>query len=134
LDGFLGLYRGLGFQLAYRLIQWYTINRFLNKYLFDNPDILKMEEEADVNPVFFNHENMEYHICRTFHEVMAVTLGCIVSHPFYMLSVRSMAQFVGREEQYRLGWEYNMADSGFLVFLSLSYLYPILILIFAVEY
>ncbi|KAL5010505.1 hypothetical protein ScPMuIL_012810 [Solemya velum] len=97
-DGFLGLYRGLLPRIIGGLtgsaVQAYTSQCFKNCDSSDTQaaDSATSEDELVVWLKTF---------CKnTGEETVSRCLGIIVSQPFHVLMIRSMAQFVGGEDQY----------------------------------
>lgn len=85
-DGWTGLYRGLGPRFAQNIVSSAITNSMTNKL------DLQKEEETDKTPVAFLRE--------TGNLALAKTCGVVVSYPFHVISIRMMVQFVGRETYY----------------------------------
>ncbi|XP_066932581.1 mitochondrial carrier homolog 2-like [Clytia hemisphaerica] len=85
-DGWLGLYRGLGPRLVSDFIGS-TVNNAVTTKLNVSKD-----EEPDKSPGTFIRE--------TGQLTIAKTCSIVVSYPFHVISIRMMVQFVGRETYY----------------------------------
>ncbi|CAF3304484.1 unnamed protein product [Rotaria socialis] len=90
IDGCTGLYRGFGCALLSKMVCWYTTT--------------KVEEL--LGPVELTVPNDEtkprWDICikKTLREVRCQSWGILLSHPFQVMAIRSMGQFIGREKIY----------------------------------
>lgn len=94
-DGFFGLYRGLLPKLCANLVSGVTHSTVMQHLPFlDEP----IDEEAELK--LTDEEKIKRFLMKTIRETIARCLATIVSHPLHVLTVRSMAQFVGREEYY----------------------------------
>ncbi|XP_005103103.1 mitochondrial carrier homolog 2 [Aplysia californica] len=101
-DGFWGLYRGVFPRVLAgtlgNLVQYNIQDKF--KALRDQKpkgERVKPEDE-DFVPWLQNFAK------ETSEDTLARCCGVIVSHPFHVIMVRSMVQFVGRETQYNTVW------------------------------
>jgi len=93
-EGFLGLYRGLGARLVGGIAASFVSNQTL-LYFKSLPNPQKEIDEDDDAMEAFKH------LCReTSYEMAARCAGTVVSQPFQVIMVRSMAQFVGGEDKY----------------------------------
>jgi len=93
-DGFFGLYRGLGARLVGGVAASYVSNQTL-LYFRSLPNPQKEIDEDDDALEAFKH------VCReTSYEMVARCAAAVVSQPFQVIMVRSMAQFVGGEDKY----------------------------------
>lgn len=94
-DGFLGLYRGLGPSIVSGVLQ-IVVTRKVNEKLAITE---KKSEEGDDES-----EDEEDNIIKFFREMGVEMIGrvsgIIASQPFRVIMIRSMAQFIGREETY----------------------------------
>jgi len=93
-DGFLGLWRGLTPKLCSVAISTYTAQKF-NEYLPPDPPLDEDEEEN-----LTEEEKRQRFIRATLHEAANKIACVIVSQPFQVVAVRSMAQFIGGEAKY----------------------------------
>jgi len=86
-DGLTGLYRGFGCSLMAKVVCWYTTTKV---------DELLGPVDKQQN------EQLTWHKClqKTLREVRCQSWGILVSHPFQVMAVRCMAQFVGKETSY----------------------------------
>lgn len=97
-DGFLGLYRGFGCSLASKMICWYATTKV--------DEIL-----GPVDPVVPDEKTKAtWNTCikKTLREVRCQSFGILVSHPFHVMAVRCMSQFIGGETDYS---SYNISQN-----------------------
>jgi carrier protein len=113
-DGFFGCYRGLLPRLCQAIVSKSVHRRVAlqNPFLEDGGDgqrrdsgqeslrLSKTRSGALIrgSQVAEDFETMARH---TGWEILSVTASTLASQPFFVISVRSMAQFVGRETKYR---------------------------------
>lgn len=115
MDGLLGCYRGLGPRICQGIVSGAVFRRISAK----NPFIMKSDSQSDRN----NRGGSQIRLgstrsgalvrgsqvaddfiglmSNTGWEIISVAVATIASQPFYVIGVRSMAQFVGRETKYR---------------------------------
>ncbi|CAF3646874.1 unnamed protein product [Rotaria sordida] len=90
IDGFTGLYRGFGYTLLSKVVCWYTTT--------------KVDQLLEpVEPTVSNDDNKpRWDVCikKTLREVRCQSWGILLSHPFQVMAIRSMGQFIGRENVY----------------------------------
>jgi len=91
-DGFLGLYRGLGPRIAHNIVSSAVTNSLTNK-LKEKKDY---EDKEDIS-----NTTVQSFLVETVTLAIPKTAGIIVSYPFHLISIRMMVQFVGRENSYR---------------------------------
>lgn len=91
-DGFVGLYRGL----VPRILSSATSAMFSGSVV----KLLGMEWEKEKDGVP-TVQSFSWNLLR---DAIVITTGLGFSHPFYVMSVRQMAQFVGREVAYVGVW------------------------------
>ncbi|KAM8709438.1 hypothetical protein ACLKA7_016271 [Drosophila subpalustris] len=93
IDGFYGCYRGLAPKLAGSVLSMVVSERVAEKlglaYREDKDESELTEEE--------NYVQFKYNLKR---DIVLTVSGIVVSHPFHVISLRMMAQFVGRETLY----------------------------------
>lgn len=92
-DGFTGLYRGLIPRIVEGIvgsIVTQNVTEYMKKALPGKEDV----EDSEVQ-IFIKSFGMQ-----TSREVIAKIVATIASHPFHVIALRSMAQFVGKEELY----------------------------------
>ncbi|CAF0999393.1 unnamed protein product [Adineta steineri] len=89
-DGFLGLYRGFGCSLLSKVVCWYTTTKV--------DELLGPVEPRVPN----SQEKPTWNKCtqKVLREVRCQSWGILVSHPFQVMAVRCMGQFVGGEKAY----------------------------------
>jgi len=89
-DGWFGLYRGLGPRIVHNIVSSSVTNAIVNK----------VKEENEANSTAPGGRTVNEFMRETGTLAVAKTAGCVVSYPFYMISVRMMVQFIGRETEY----------------------------------
>ena len=93
-DGFFGIFRGLGPKLCGSFV-FVTIaqktSRSVQLYWRKAERINIFDTEFEVWRKFFTNLTID---------LLSMSVGVIASHPFHVLMVRSMAQFVGKEHIY----------------------------------
>lgn len=94
-DGAYGLFRGLTPRLASTFMYNYT-RKFMDDVVA-NCEQLKSEEAS---PSDSWDDGMKKVGQKVLRESIAETLAILISHPFQVLAVRSMAQFISREDAY----------------------------------
>ncbi|CAF2429929.1 unnamed protein product [Rotaria sp. Silwood2] len=89
-DGFVGLYRGFGCSLLSKVVCWYTTTK-VDEFL--GPVDVRVSNDPT---------NSAWNKCiqKTLREVQTQSWGIFISHPFYVMAIRCMGQFVGREKAY----------------------------------
>ncbi|XP_023167116.1 mitochondrial carrier homolog 2 [Drosophila hydei] len=92
-DGFYGCYRGLAPKLAGSVLSMVVSERVAEKlglaHQQDKDESELTEEE--------NYVQFKYNLKR---DIVLTVSGIVVAHPFHVISLRMMAQFVGRESLY----------------------------------
>lgn len=89
-EGLVGLYRGLGMKILSNVSGNYA-HSFISRY-FEAKD----EENKEAEP----EEGIARFIKETRREITKKTCAIVFSHPFHVMAVRCMAQFVGGETEY----------------------------------
>ncbi|CAF0964633.1 unnamed protein product [Adineta ricciae] len=89
-DGFIGLYRGFGCSLLSKVVCWYTTTKI---------DELLGPVESQTSG---NQAKPTWNKCtqKILREVRCQSWGVLLSHPFQVMAIRCMGQFVGREKAY----------------------------------
>ncbi|CAF1022580.1 unnamed protein product [Rotaria sordida] len=89
-DGFVGLYRGFGCSLLSKVVCWYTTTKI--------DEVLGPVESRVPN----DQANSPWNKCvqKTLREVQTQSWGIFISHPFQVMAIRCMGQFIGREKAY----------------------------------
>lgn len=94
-DGFRGLYRGLTPKLCTNLVNGFTYTMVYEKLNTLYPETREEEEEEITE---------EQRITRFLHSTLKTTVSklaaILASQPLHVITIRAMAQFVGREEKY----------------------------------
>lgn len=95
IDGFFGCYRGLTPKLVGSVVGAVCSERIVNKLgMPGNPDDGKDESEMSEEEQFQRfQDNLK-------RDIVVHVTGIIVTHPFNVISLRMMAQFIGRESTY----------------------------------
>ncbi|XP_001352469.2 mitochondrial carrier homolog 2 [Drosophila pseudoobscura] len=95
IDGFYGCYRGLAPKLVGSVVAMVVSERVVEKLglnsLEESKDDTDMSEEDE-------YAQFKLHLKR---DIVVTVSGIVASHPFHVISVRMMAQFIGRETLYR---------------------------------
>jgi len=89
-DGWLGIYRGLGPRIAHNIINTTVTNVISQK--------LKEENEEGLNST--DVKSVQAFLKETGNLALARTVGSMFSYPFHVISVRMMVQFIGKETYY----------------------------------
>ncbi|KAH8345903.1 hypothetical protein KR067_008727 [Drosophila pandora] len=94
IDGFYGCYRGLAPKLVGSVVAMVVSERVADKLGLDKPEEVK--DDSDLS-----EEEMYVLFKSTLKRDIVLTVsGIVASHPFHVISLRMMAQFVGRESLY----------------------------------
>jgi len=91
IDGWLGLYRGLGPRITHHIVSSAVTNSINNKVKEENNAAGKLAVDSSSFSGFLQE---------TTNLAVAKTFGVVISYPFHLISVRMMVQFVGKEVQY----------------------------------
>ncbi|XP_023696896.1 mitochondrial carrier homolog 1 isoform X1 [Paramormyrops kingsleyae] len=92
-DGRRGLFRGLPPRLVSSAVS--TVVRTKVKQVVPREDVEHVSNRDDLKT------SLRKVVRETSHEMLVQCLSRIATHPFHVISVRCMAQFVGREVKYR---------------------------------
>jgi carrier protein len=114
-DGFMGCYRGLGPRICQSLVASAVFKRVACRNPFLKQNDANNEQNRCNSQIRLNSarsgglvrgsqvaDDFIGLMSNTGWELISVTIATIASQPFYVIAVRSMAQFVGRETKYRL--------------------------------
>jgi len=94
-DGITGLYRGLMPKLCTNLLSGFTYRVIIERLPNLDP------EDFQKNPyALTNEQKLSIFVHGLARETAARCIQIVVSHPFHIITIRTMAQFVGREEKY----------------------------------
>ncbi|CAF1063675.1 unnamed protein product [Rotaria sp. Silwood1] len=90
IDGVMGLYRGFGCTLLSKLVCWYTTTQV--DQLLGPVEVTVPNDET----------KPRWNVCvkKTLREVRCQSWGILLSHPFQVMAIRCMGQFIGRENVY----------------------------------
>ncbi|XP_054714268.1 mitochondrial carrier homolog 2-like [Uloborus diversus] len=95
-DGFTGLYRGLIPKLCTNMISGFTYRIVLERLPSLEPEELAGKNDEDLT----SEQRLTLYMHGLIRETAARCVQIIASHPFHIITIRTMAQFVGREETY----------------------------------
>ncbi|XP_017773643.1 PREDICTED: mitochondrial carrier homolog 2-like [Nicrophorus vespilloides] len=93
-DGFVGLYRGLVPKLCGNIVCAVASEKILKNY---DGDCQNEHEDNEQTQVV---DSKQKFISDLKREVISRTGSIIISHPFHVITIRMMAQFVGNETKY----------------------------------
>jgi len=100
-DGFFGCYRGIFPRICQSIVSQTVYKKIASKNPFFGDDGEGMTATEAVLRLGRDTEDIKTMARLTGWEILSVTASTIASQPFYVICVRSMAQFVGRETKYR---------------------------------
>ncbi|CAH1799157.1 unnamed protein product, partial [Owenia fusiformis] len=96
-DGFFGLYRGLTAKIAGSVVGNFVSVTIQQKFFAKvEADDIAEEIEEDEDPL----KTVKKFCVETSQEMVCRCAGVIASQPFHVIMVRTMSQFVGRENTY----------------------------------
>uniref|UniRef100_D3TP79 Mitochondrial carrier protein n=1 Tax=Glossina morsitans morsitans TaxID=37546 RepID=D3TP79_GLOMM len=93
-DGFYGCYRGLTPKLV-----GCVFSMVLSEKIADRLGLAPMEDKKDDEPLSSEALYLQFKVNLKRDVVLSVS-GIVVSHPFHVITIRMMAQFIGRETFY----------------------------------
>lgn len=93
MDGLAGCYRGLSSKLVGNIVSTHFSERIADRLNMEKVDD---NEKDDMNEDEF-YKRFETKLKR---DIVVHTAGAIISSPFHVISIRMMAQFIGRETKY----------------------------------
>ncbi|XP_017057813.1 mitochondrial carrier homolog 2 [Drosophila ficusphila] len=96
IDGFYGCYRGLAPKLVGSLVAMVVSERVADSLGLEQPEEIKDDSQK-------RKEEEEMYIqfkSSLKRDIVLTVTGIVASHPFHVISLRMMAQFVGRETLY----------------------------------
>lgn len=99
-DGLSGCYRGLTPKLIGSIVGVIGSRRVADKLGLDEIDENESKDESDLT----EEESYERFMRGLKHDLVFHASGIIITHPFHVISIRMMAQFVGRETIYKSLW------------------------------
>ncbi|KAH8396231.1 hypothetical protein KR222_005676, partial [Zaprionus bogoriensis] len=104
-DGFVGLYRGLPPRIVSSAVSA-LLSESLVRLLGMDQQAKKQRDAAAGTVSSSKHRNpLQAFAWNLLRDAIVITTGLGLSHPFYVISVRQMAQFVGREVAYGSVWD-----------------------------
>lgn len=90
MEGVSGLYRGLGMKLISHSVGTVVYNH-AKKLMDENDELTKDEEDP---------KRLEVFVKKTSKEITIRCWSVVLSHPFHVMALRCMAQFIGGEDIY----------------------------------
>ncbi|XP_059368906.1 mitochondrial carrier homolog 2-like [Carassius carassius] len=93
IDGKSGLFKGLAPRLCAGTIGTIVHSKVLQKCQDKKIEILGSSQKAEDG-------SLEHVVNETFKEMIARSCATIVTHPFHVITLRCMVQFIGREAKY----------------------------------
>lgn len=105
-EGIPGLYRGLGMKIVSHTISTYVYAR-TRRMMKDAEDTKDLDSKKD------NEKGIQYLLQLTSKKITARCWAVIFSHPFHVMCLRSMAQFVGGETRYS---SWNIFKNGMEIY------------------
>ena len=94
-EGLSGLYRGLGMKIISQSIGHFVSSKAARMIADADEKKDKVEKKDD------NKKGLKLLVKITTNKIHARCWGIVLSHPFHVMSIRCMAQFVGGETRYR---------------------------------
>ncbi|EDW83599.1 uncharacterized protein Dwil_GK13597 [Drosophila willistoni] len=94
IDGFCGCYRGLAPKMVGSLISMVVSERLTHQLGFSPQEDVKDNSELSKEEIYAQFKET------LKRDIVLTVSGIVVSHPFHVITVRMMAQFVGRERLY----------------------------------
>lgn len=99
-DGLTGCYRGLTPKLIGSVAGVVASKKFLAKFGYDEEDPDDEKEENELT----DEESLKRFRRSLNRDLILHASGIIIAHPFQVISIRMMAQFVGKETIYSSIW------------------------------
>jgi carrier protein len=107
-DGFMGMFRGLGYKIAYTLVTGYVhvnISEVTKKLEEDtkkknDDDSGSGDSDDDDDGVYFSVKRVKELMDKLMRETVNKFISMTVAYPIQVLCIRSCAQFIGRETIY----------------------------------
>lgn len=96
IDGFTGLYRGLTAKLCTNLLSGFAYRFVIERLPNLDSDELLEKPEAELT----TDQKISIFVHGLIKETAARCVQIVISHPLHIITIRTMAQFVGREETY----------------------------------
>ncbi|KAF7687875.1 mitochondrial carrier homolog 2 [Silurus meridionalis] len=93
IDGKAGLFKGLGPRLCAGTIGTIVHGKVLQKCHENNLKVLNIGQKKEEG-------SLQYVVNETTKEMIARSCATIVTHPFHVITLRCMVQFIGRETKY----------------------------------
>lgn len=106
-DGFTGCFRGLSARLLGNVLSSYYAEKLALTLLakplsrIDHPNFNTLQSTYDDADEYLERDGaVEVVAPAMLHKAVTHLCGVIISHPFHVISIRMMAQFIGREHIY----------------------------------
>lgn len=93
-DGFTGLFRGLSPKIAGNLFTIMYCEKVADSLKMERVEKIEKEDDVSDEELFNNFKK------RLQRDIVVHTTSAIIYSPFHVISVRMMAQFVGKETKY----------------------------------
>nr|XP_016934288.1 mitochondrial carrier homolog 2 [Drosophila suzukii]XP_016934289.1 mitochondrial carrier homolog 2 [Drosophila suzukii] len=93
-DGLYGCYRGLAPKLVGSLVAMVVSERVVDKLGLEQPEEIKDDSQLSEEEMYVQFKSS------LKRDIVLTVSGIVASHPFHVISLRMMAQFVGRETLY----------------------------------
>lgn len=97
LEGLPGCYRGIVPRLATTTVDIFTHSKVMENIHLDEDETEPVEEEMT------DAEKRNLFLRKLARDILSRSAAVIVSQPFHVVTIRTMAQFVGRETKYNCG-------------------------------
>ncbi|KAF7273173.1 hypothetical protein GWI33_014095 [Rhynchophorus ferrugineus] len=95
-DGFAGLYNGLAPKVCGNLLSTIAAQKCTEFLKLSEPDL----DEADIEEEETEEQRKQKWLASLKCDIITHTTAIVVSQPFHVITIRMMAQFVGRETKY----------------------------------
>lgn len=113
-DGFAGCFRGLSAKLLGNMLSSYFSEKLVDRVgllVYEKPKKKQNKHKRNKRSRTSEQENdddeymYEEFIASMKRNTAVHFVGVVISHPFHVISVRMMAQFIGRDQLYRGLWQ-----------------------------
>lgn len=91
-EGLSGLYRGLGMKIISQSLSHFVSNKTARLIQDTDEKLVKKDDQQ---------KGLKLLAKLTGNKIHSKFWGILISHPFHVMSIRCMAQFVGGETRYR---------------------------------
>ncbi|XP_055607143.1 mitochondrial carrier homolog 2-like [Uranotaenia lowii] len=104
-DGFSGCFRGLSAKIVGNMLSAYYSEKVADEMGLEAAPTDKCSDSAAPTPEEDSEQLDKQFRKQLKRNVVVHTAGVVISHPFHVISIRMMAQFVGREKIYTGLWQ-----------------------------